>query len=224
MALIKCPDCERRISDSAPSCPECGRPSNRPSRSSLLDNNYRRPAKPLGTVLILAILAVPIVFVWFTLGRDRTTQARVFSFGYLALTIGIFLIQSFPAIGSYDSTSAMVSSIAPAPKASEQAMKVELGTLLFDYEQNEVAADNRYQGRLIYMDGIVDRIKKDIGDNLYIILGTGGRYQRPSLQAFFSNRMGQELGALRKGDKVAVVCRVTGLMINVLAKECVFAQ
>ena len=27
MALIKCPDCGRDISDKAPACPHCGRPS-----------------------------------------------------------------------------------------------------------------------------------------------------------------------------------------------------
>lgn len=26
MALIKCPDCERQVSDQAPACPSCGRP------------------------------------------------------------------------------------------------------------------------------------------------------------------------------------------------------
>ena len=27
MPLIKCPDCEKEISDQAPTCPHCGRPS-----------------------------------------------------------------------------------------------------------------------------------------------------------------------------------------------------
>ena len=28
MALIRCPDCGNEVSDAAPSCPKCGRPSN----------------------------------------------------------------------------------------------------------------------------------------------------------------------------------------------------
>lgn len=30
MALVKCPDCGRDVSDAAPACPACGRPGDRP--------------------------------------------------------------------------------------------------------------------------------------------------------------------------------------------------
>lgn len=224
MPIISCPDCKREISDAAPACPNCGRPNYREPRTSLLDNRYRSPVRPLGTALILGVLAFPIVFAWATLGRGRTTQARVASFGYLIFVIAVFLMQNLPATGLHGVFSPAEPSTENLSQGREEALPVGLEKLLFDYQQNEVAADNRYQGRVVRVIGVVDRVKKDIGDNLYVILGTGGRYQRPSLQAFFSSSMSLELGALRKGDQVTVLCRVTGLMINVLAKECIFAQ
>ena len=58
-------------------------------------------------------------------------------------------------------------------------------------------------------------------DNLYVTLGTGAQFQIPEIQAFFDDSMNNQLGQLRKGSKLTVVCRVDGLMMNVLAKDCV---
>ena len=41
------------------------------------------------------------------------------------------------------------------------------------------------------------------------------------IQAFFDDSMKRQLGTLKKGSQLTVVCRVDGLMMNVLAKECV---
>lgn len=219
MAIVSCLDCNKEVSDSAPACPNCGRPAPGVSAPKTAPGFGSQAVRPVGFMLVLGILILPIVFVWFTLGKGRTTKAKVMAFGYLALSIVLFSMQSGSSSTSSASTSSSVSAPVPEP-AKEQAMQVGIGQILSDYKGNEVAADNRYKGRLIQVTGAVGDIKKDFTDNLYVTLGTGAMYELPTVQAFFDDSMNQQLGNLRKGQKLTVVCRVKGLMMNVLAEDC----
>lgn len=70
MSVIKCVDCGKEISDSAPSCPHCGRPNQ--------SNN-----KSIGLALGVGIAAIPFIFAWFTLKKGYSNKARVISFLWL---------------------------------------------------------------------------------------------------------------------------------------------
>ena len=100
-------------------------------------------------------------------------------------------------------------------------MQVEIRQILSAYEGNEVAADNRYKGNQVQVTGIVGDIKKDIMDNLYVTLGTGKEFEIPQIQAFFDDSMNSQLGSLKKGQRLTVVCTIKGLMMNVLGEDCI---
>jgi hypothetical protein len=85
MALVTCPDCERSVSDSAPSCPGCGRPMQNATPAALA------AAPESGSVLrpILATASVALVLLAVGLGNFHVVsgaEGRVFvkrvSFGY----------------------------------------------------------------------------------------------------------------------------------------------
>lgn len=217
MAIVACPDCSKDISDAAPSCPNCGRPNA--SGSGNQGRDFNAPVvRPVGLLLGLGILLLPIIFAWFTLGRGRTSKARVLSFGYLILSIALFSLQGEHEAKKTDSTSSYSAAQTTAP--SETATPVAIGQLLGDYRNNEVAADNRYKGKLVKLSGLVGDIKKDITNSLYVTLGTGSQFEIPMVQAFFDDGMNQQLGQLKKGQKLTISCRVKGLMMNVLLEDC----
>src|SRR4051812_20439626 len=66
MALIKCMDCGRDMSDAAPTCPNCGRPN--PAKVRDQKGTGKRPSL-LGSLAGLAI----VVFVLYTLGRENSS-------------------------------------------------------------------------------------------------------------------------------------------------------
>jgi len=81
------------------------------------------------------------------------------------------------------SSARSTSSSGQDPYASITPDDVELATLLTDYGANEVAADQRYKGRVIETSGVVGEIKKDILDRPYVLLQTTEtEIQIPSLQ------------------------------------------
>ena len=102
--------------------------------------------------------------------------------------------------------------------------RVQIETLLSEYKGNEVRADTAYKGKVIETTGIVNTVKKDITDSIYVILGSGAQFEIPEVQCFFDDRLAKKAAALNKGDRVTVRGTVSGLMMNVLVKDCEFVD
>jgi len=214
MPMITCPDCKNEMSDAAPSCPKCGKPNTKTVTES----------KSVGLLLGLGIFFIPLIFSWFTLRKGHTTKAKVISFLWLAVSIAIIGAQDGTKSNKTTSISSTTQSTSASPvkaKKQEQITQVGIREILSAYKNNEVGADNRYKGKLVQVTGIVDDIKKDLFDNLYVTLGTGAQFEIPQIQAFFDDSMNNQLAQLNKGGQLTVVCRVDGLMMNVLAKDCI---
>lgn len=212
MPMIACADCNKEMSDAAPACPGCGRPNARAAA----------PERSVGLLLGIGILVIPLIFSWFTLRKGHTTKAKVISFAWLGFCF--FAIGSQEAAKNSTATAPVnaatpSASSAPAHQTT-QAMQVDIRQLLSDYKNNEVGADNKYKDNHVQVTGIVGDIKKDILGDLYVTLGTGAQYEIPTVQAFFDDSMNSQLGNLSKGQKLTVVCRIGGLMMNVLGKDC----
>jgi len=92
--------------------------------------------------------------------------------------------------------------------SSQPAIIVTAPELISDYQANEIAADQRYKGRVIQVSGAVESIGKDIVDSMYITLKSGEKYDVVSVQCFFDDSAGPRLARLRESDNVTVVCYV----------------
>lgn len=211
--MIICTDCNKEMSDAAPACPSCGRPNTIAPHSN----------RPVSISLGLGIFLIPLVFSWFTLRKGHTTKAKVISFAWLVISIVFVATQDHSTKRTVSTPAAVVSSSSSSSPAdqSKQIMQVGIRQLLSDYKNNEINADNKYKGNHVQVTGIVDNIKKDIMSNLYITLGTGAEFEIPEIQAFFDDSMNEKLGNLSKGQKLTVVCRIDGLMMNVLGQDCI---
>ena len=88
--------------------------------------------------------------------------------------------------------------------------------LIASYEENEVNADNNFKGKTLYVGGVIEEIKKDIVDDIYVTLkGSDGLRQ---VQCYFDNK---EIAAkLQKGMNVVFKGKCDGLMMNVIMKDC----
>lgn len=206
MAMIACSECSKDMSDSAPTCPNCGKP------------NVNAPAKErsVGILLGIGILFIPFIFAWFTLRKGHSNKSKIISF--------VWMVLSFVIVSSQDDTnlsSSNASSSAPISAPAEKVMQINIREILSAYEGNEIGADNKYKDKIIQVTGIISSVKKDVMDNLYVTLGTGAQFEIPEIQAFFDDSMNNQLGQLRKGSKLTVICRVEGLLMNVLAEDCV---
>src|SRR6266852_4648886 len=79
----------------------------------------------------------------------------------------------------------------PAP-----VMTVSAQQLASAYKDNEVAADERYKGKVIAVTGIIDSIGKDTLDTPYVVLGGGDRFSITSVQCMFGDEYKSQLAVL----------------------------
>jgi hypothetical protein len=114
------------------------------------------------------------------------------------------------------------SSRASSSNAAASARYVDIRTLLSEYSDNEVRADSAFKGRYVQVDGIVNDVKRDILNSIYVTLGTGRLLEVPQVQCFFSEAQATKAAWLSKGAHISVRGRVDGLMVNVLLRDCEF--
>lgn len=87
-----------------------------------------------------------------------------------------------------------------------------------EYENNEVAADSKYKGKVVMVSGTIQDIGKDILDEAYIIIGGTGFLD--GVQCFFTESQLSAISGLSKGQHVTVKGEVGGRVLgHVLVKK-----
>jgi len=110
-----------------------------------------------------------------------------------------------------------------APAAATRmpdSKQVEIRTLLSEYTDNEIRADATFKGKLIQTTGVVDDVKRDVLNTVYVVVGTGKRYEVRQVQCFLDEDNANTVASLTKGNRVTIRGRVKGLMMNVLVEDC----
>lgn len=88
-----------------------------------------------------------------------------------------------------------------------------------EYQANEVAADEKYKGKVVVITGTVDSIGKDIADTPYVTLSAG---QFEHVQCMFSKDRAGELAKVSKGQQARLKGKVQGKMMFVILRGCMF--
>ena len=102
----------------------------------------------------------------------------------------------------------------------ETAMQINAWQLAADYSANEIAADNKYKGHLVQVQGQIDKIGKDILDHPYVVLGGSEMFR--SVQCMLTPAAASKAANLQIGEAVSLTGKVNGLMMNVLLIDCDF--
>lgn len=89
---------------------------------------------------------------------------------------------------------------APAPV---KAMNVDASKLAKEFEQNELAADTKYEGKTLRITGRIDKIDTDIWDDEKYILRLGGKWEIVGVNC--NDMSTDELATLKQGQTVTVI-------------------
>lgn len=134
-----------------------------------------------------------------------------------ALSIFSFLIFAFIAFGSMEDNKNTENEVKEEVKETP-ALDVSASQLYADYEANGVAADQQYKGKILKVTGTVNNIDKDIMDQIYVTLK--GDNVIGDVQCFFSDNYVNEAAQLQKGQKITIIGKCDGKLINVMIKGC----
>lgn len=217
-----CPKCGTQ-NDNARFCRQCG---TELTGAMVTDSTIRKNgSKVVGWLLVAAALVTAFVpdsvvpqegskllaFVMLTAGfglvLSGASAIRRFGAGTVAAAVIVFPL--------YYLRSSMPGN---ASDANAAAMDVQMSVLLSDYSSNEVAADQRYKGRLIRVNGVVSDIKKDLMDKPFVLLNAGDGFR--TVQCAFATSAVADAAKLRSGEPVTLQGVVQGLMVNVQVTDC----
>ena len=129
------------------------------------------------------------------------------------LSIFLFIIIGF---GSLDE----LENLDQSPKVtsdSNPSVIISASKLYKEYNENEIAADEKYKGKIIEVTGVIRDIGNDIMDNAYITL-VGNEYFG-DIQCYFNEK--SVVAKLSKGKRITVIGSCSGLMINVQINNCI---
>lgn len=174
-------------------------------------------AVALGFLCGIGAIAAGVI----ALVRGRKREGALYLGCGFACSLIVFSIFISRPSRSSTSTSSQTSSGSSA-RPSEQIIEVpDIAKFVKDYSDNELASDNSYKGKLVKVTGTVGTVSKDILDKPYVILGSGGAFEVISVQCSLDDSSVKEAASLKKGQRVTVVGRVSGRMMNVQVSDCV---
>jgi len=211
MALIQCPDCKEQVSDSAPTCPKCGRPmpDAKPPKQKLTAKHY----------IILAVVIIALASI---------LRARHPGMGSNA--------NATQAVSAAEKKEAKDKETLKARLERQYSKTGESGldgsctaTALYrEYNSNEVAADAKYKGKWVQVRGVAASVAKDIADQPYVALAADA-FGMAQVQAFLfdvqiKEMKGQDFttetslekaAAVKSGQKIMVECRGEGSIMGI---------
>lgn len=98
-------------------------------------------------------------------------------------------------------------------------MVVKANDLAHDWDENQVAAKQKYKDKEMYVTGIVDDIGVEIMGHPYLILETD--FLLPGIQCVFEKKFEDEIAKIEKGDEIIAVGKCKGYpILNVLIDDC----
>jgi hypothetical protein len=131
-------------------------------------------------------------------------------------------IQKEPEI---ELTQAQKDSIVKVEKAKlyeqRKSQTVSAKNLYASYEANEVSADQNFKGKTFYITGIVDDIKKNFMNDIYVTLKTGKMFT--SVHCYLDDE--KTAAKLKKGQRVTFRGKCDGMVVTMVTmKDCEIAK
>ena len=107
----------------------------------------------------------------------------------------------------------------PTPQPPPESVTVK--ELVTAWKNNSIAADRKYKGRTINVDGYLESIDTVFGVTT-VSLGTGEQFSIWTVNCTMMDGQRDELAKINKGDRIIVRGRITGeVFLSVGAEDCV---
>lgn len=240
MALVKCPDCGNSVSDAAPACPRCGRPtatlmrpSSPPPIAPVRQIQAKKPKNSfvsmLWTMVVLGCVVLAVLYLSDTkqpsssytpsIARHKTEQERLDDAKAYKAQVDDAQKQQAPS-----QSEAVATATAPTSSAPELAPLTTTPQAIYEaYQANEVAADNQMAGHIIQFSAPVKSIDKDFTDSVVLAFATSDEFS--DFRASLDNSQKQLAANLSRGQVVTVQCKkIRRIIQSPIGDECTITQ
>lgn len=198
MAIINCPECGKAISDKAISCPTCGLPfGNRTN----IDESKQKQKK-----------------------NQSVFNKPIGAGGGCLILIILIALAGLCNPNGYDNPPEQIKKKTTEKKIKplQIAGKVTAEKICEDFNQNQIAAIEKYKGNAFEISGIISNISKSAFGNMYVFLSPGNCPTWTGVSCRFPEKYRKKLARLKKGQKITAQCTYDGVSSLIVFEDCEF--
>lgn len=123
--------------------------------------------------------------------------------------------------GDTSSASASDDSGSESKEPAEKPMKVQAKKLLKEFEENEAAADAKYDGKILQVAGVVDKVDTEVWDDEQYVIRVGAGTQFDFITVNCNDQSQSDVTSIKKGQDITVVGKFDdGGDLGVELKDC----
>lgn len=112
---------------------------------------------------------------------------------------------------------------APTAQSSSQIVEITALRLCSEYQADKESADSTYNGKVLNVSGIADRMDKDVQGEPYLALK--GKNRHSEVRAFLHDSEIEKAARIKRGTKIMVRCVGDGLLAgSILLQNCIINE
>ena len=156
--------------------------------------------------------------------KEKTFKSiKYWIIGTVIFVSGIVLL-SFPISDNETLSESALQSKTQKNRETQPAksvIKITAVQLFKEYEANEIAADKKYEDKILEVTGVIGSFGKEILGKPYVTFKTGEYEFDQNVQAVFYRTEEEKLLKLKKGQTIKVSCTSPGrITISVILDKC----
>ena len=217
--MKKCPFCDGEIQDDAIKCKHC-REWLEKKKEPVLKKDVSNDKTP--TSLHWSFTQMKVIGYFTKIIRALAAGVKAAGFGWIIAVLAFIVI--FRCTEHMDQHPSSTANNELNQRTIEPLTEVSAYDLAREYDQNTVAADQKFKGKRFKVTGTVVDINTDFLGNPYLVL-SGGVNQFSNPQFEFDKKLANRLANLRKGERVVLVCEGKGDIAKTpMSDSCIFSQ
>lgn len=93
---------------------------------------------------------------------------------------------------------------APIPERQQDIIPIHISAqnLIAEYRENEIAADHKYKGKLLYVTGVIEDFEVGVFDQKYVSISDGEIFSFRSIHCNIDDENVSQIAEFRKGQEV----------------------
>lgn len=142
--------------------------------------------------------------------------------GIFVVSIGLWWLIPSSKPDSHQSTISQSPAQQPSmPAVNKEIYQTTARHLFAEYEQNEVATDERIKNKKVILLGVIQSIDKSAFDSIIVNLETSNQFMPATMS--MQDSVKQKVITLKKGNKVAITCEsMSRLLGSPSGSDCIF--
>lgn len=99
-------------------------------------------------------------------------------------------------------------------EVKEKVIEVDYEKLYQEYQDNAIAADGKYKGKVLQLKGKVDNINREIAGNPFVTFSVGGEYSFKDVRLTLKKSEEEKVSKLTKGQTITVKGKCSGQLVT----------